>query len=87
MFVLHIGLKVKPGEPQELEKTYAESFAPRSPLKRVFRQSNSYDPTTMRRTIASASPSIAKRPSKNGWQLIFINKCGLSSKIYARNIQ
>jgi heme-degrading monooxygenase HmoA len=28
MFVLHIGLKVKPGEPQELEKTYAESFRP-----------------------------------------------------------
>jgi heme-degrading monooxygenase HmoA len=28
MFVLHIELKVKPGQPQALEKTYAESFRP-----------------------------------------------------------
>jgi heme-degrading monooxygenase HmoA len=28
MFVLHIELKVKPGQPQTLEKTYAESFRP-----------------------------------------------------------
>jgi heme-degrading monooxygenase HmoA len=28
MFVLHIELKVKPGQPQELEKIYAESFRP-----------------------------------------------------------
>jgi heme-degrading monooxygenase HmoA len=28
MFVLHIELKVKPGQPQALEKTYAASFCP-----------------------------------------------------------
>ena len=28
MFVVHIELKVKPGQPQALEKTYGESFRP-----------------------------------------------------------
>ena len=75
MFVLIVGLKVKPGQEQALEKDYAGPFSKAISAQEGFRH------VSLLRSNDGGDPVLTiafevSRCSRNGLRLTFISRCG-----------